>query len=411
MLRSEKIKNILVLTYWSYSDGLIQTYTLPYVRMIRKNIPAEGKMWVLTLEQDSMKMTEEEWEKEKKLREAEGIHILRYKYTFFSGKALFRTLWYLLRLTLLIFSKHISVIHVWCTPAGAWGIILSLLTFRPLVIDSYEPHAQSMVENGNWKPGSLPFRILFKLEKWQTRRAKAFISTTEGMRDYARTNYGINPVPFYVKPSCVDLSQFDPTNIRHDLLEALGWKDKIICIYAGKIGGIYLDKEIFEFIKVADAFWNHRLRVLFLTTTPETEVQGHITREGLDPSIFVIKFVPHRDISGYMSIASFALNPVRPVPTKRYCTSIKDGEYWAMGLPVVITPDISDDSGIIQSFEIGSVLKGFTENDYLSSVKEIDTLLHSGKRDEIRQKIRSVAVNYRSYSIAEKIYQQLYGKE
>ena len=30
--------NVLVLTYWSYKDALIQTYTLPYVRIIQKNL-------------------------------------------------------------------------------------------------------------------------------------------------------------------------------------------------------------------------------------------------------------------------------------------------------------------------------------------------------------------------------------
>ena len=40
--------------------------------------------------------------------------------------------------------------------------------------------------------------------------------------------------------------------------------------------------------------------------------------------------------------------PVKPVPTKRYCTPVKDGEYWALGLPVIITEGISDDSGIIR---------------------------------------------------------------
>src|SRR5262245_38217110 len=29
--------NILALTYWDYRDALIQTYTLPYLRMIRKH--------------------------------------------------------------------------------------------------------------------------------------------------------------------------------------------------------------------------------------------------------------------------------------------------------------------------------------------------------------------------------------
>ena len=38
--------NILVLTQWSFKDALIQTYTLPYVEILREIIPTERKIFV-----------------------------------------------------------------------------------------------------------------------------------------------------------------------------------------------------------------------------------------------------------------------------------------------------------------------------------------------------------------------------
>src|SRR4030066_244618 len=110
-----KQKNILILTYWSYQDALIQTYTLPYVRIIRKIIQKK------------------------------------------------------------------NFIHAWCTPAGILGYILSKTTGVPLIIDSYEPHAEAMVENGTWGKSSWSFKLLFFFEKLQSKHAQTVISAVEKM--------------------------------------------------------------------------------------------------------------------------------------------------------------------------------------------------------------------------------------
>jgi hypothetical protein len=62
-----------------------------------------------------------------------------------------------------IFNHRISNIHAFCTPAGSIGWILGFLTGCTLVVDSYEPHAEVMLEAGVWKKKSLAYRILFTL--------------------------------------------------------------------------------------------------------------------------------------------------------------------------------------------------------------------------------------------------------
>jgi hypothetical protein len=42
--------NILVLTYWQFNDALIQTYTLPYLRIIEPIIPNDSKIFLMTLD-------------------------------------------------------------------------------------------------------------------------------------------------------------------------------------------------------------------------------------------------------------------------------------------------------------------------------------------------------------------------
>jgi len=109
-----------------------------------------------------------------------------------------------------------------------------------------------------------------------------------------------------------------------------------------------------------------------------------------------------------MSLGDFALNPVKSVPTKRYCTPIKDGEYWAMGLPVAISPNISDDSDIIEKEKIGVVVDFRDRIGRNEAVKRIGHLLDVARKDELSNRIQKVAEKYRSFEIAKKIYAEVY---
>jgi glycosyltransferase involved in cell wall biosynthesis len=186
----------------------------------------------------------------------------------------------------------------------------------------------------------------------------------------------------------------------------MGFENKIVCVYAGKLGGIYLKEEVFDFIKLCYDQWKDNFRFLMLTNATKEEINGEIQRVDLPESIVVSKFVYHDEVPRYLSLGDFAINPVKPVPTKRYCTSIKDGEYWAMGLPVIISPGISDDSEIIEKENTGVVVD-FCDNAALSrSIEKVEALVMN--KDGLKEKIRQIAVRYRSFEIAIKIYKEIY---
>jgi glycosyltransferase involved in cell wall biosynthesis len=404
-----KPKNILVITYWSYKDALIQTYTAPYLKIIRKYLPAGSRIFLVTLEQSRLRMSAEEMRATNVELEKEGIRLVPFTYSRFGMKAMVKWLLFLWRLFRLCRRERITHIHGWCTPGGAVGYILSKLTRLPLVIDSYEPHAEAMVENGAWRAGGLAFKILFFFERLQSKHAAFIIATTAGMKAYAREKYGASLRRFYVKPACVDLSLFSPAEKKdRALLEQYELAGKLVCVYAGKIGGIYLEREIFDFFKAASLHWGDSFRALLLTDASVERVTELAQAAGLDPSIIKTKFVAHAEVPKHMGLGDFAVNPVKPVPTKRYCTSIKDGEYWAMGLPVVIPPRISDDSEIILERRVGSVITEFSAEAYLRSVREIDEMLKAYSADELCDKVRRVAVEYRNFSIADHIYRDIY---
>ena len=108
----------------------------------------------------------------------------------------------------------------------------------------------------------------------------------------------------------------------------------------------------------AGVSWGDGVGLLLLTPQRREDLGPMMRNAGCDPGIFIIQAVPHAEVADWMGLADFALTPVKPVPTKALCTPIKDGEYWALGLPVIITPGISDDSAIIERHSIGAVLNG-----------------------------------------------------
>jgi len=403
--------NILVLTFWSYKDALIQTYTLPYLKLMHKHLPADSQIYLLNLEKSHLKITPEENTKIDAELANYKITRIPFNYQSFGIQAICTWLLILVRLFFLIFQQNIQVIHSFCTPPGVAGWVLSILTGRKLIIDSYEPHAEASVENGDWKRNSFRFKFLLFLEKLQSRRAKTIISATKGMRKYALEKYGATFEHFYVKPACVNLELFSETNLkRQKLVEKFGFENKIVAVYAGKFGGIYLDKEVFDFLKIASDYWKDQFRVLILTNHKPHEISKFCQASQLDESLVQTAFVPHSEVPNHMGLADFALTPVKPIPTKRYCTPIKNGEYWALGLPIVSTANISDDSEIIEQEKIGAIIRAFNPTDYLRVVKEIDIILKKYNSKKRYQRIRRIAEQYRSFNIADKIYQEIYGK-
>ncbi|HYM93835.1 MAG TPA: hypothetical protein VET23_06835, partial [Chitinophagaceae bacterium] len=154
-------------------------------------------------------------------------------------------------------------------------------------------------------------------------------------------------------------------------------------------------------------YWEGRLHIIFLSDLKENDLQNFCNSHQLNRKNFTLLNVQHELMPDYLSVADFAISPYKPTPSKKYCTPIKNGEYWAVGLPVIITKGISVDSDLIEENDIGYVLKSLTKEEYMNSIKKIDQLLNIDK-ETLRKKIRQVAIEKRSFSIAERIYRDIY---
>jgi glycosyltransferase involved in cell wall biosynthesis len=388
--------HILVITYWKYDDALIQTYTLPYLKIIESIASKDSKIYLLTLDPKARPISQV----------SSAIYNISKAYFPFGIKSLFEWIKNFVFLLKFIKRNKIQYVHCWCTPAGVAGYILCKLTGVKLVLDSFEPHAEAMVENNTWKKQSLRYKLLIRFEKLQLKLANDVICAAEGMVAYSQKKYNIIKENYYIKPACVDFSKFESAKKDLKLLSGLTEED-IICIYAGKFNGIYLEKEVFDFFAIAHSYWGNKFKIVLLTNEPKEKIDQYCVNSNLDPGIINLKFVPHSEVPKYMALGDFGICPVKPVPTKQFCTPIKNGEYWAIGLPVVITKNISEDSDIIKLNDIGYVLSELTNEEYMNAVLKIESLLLT--KEKLKNKIIEIAKKHRSFEIAEKIYISIYG--
>src|SRR5947208_3292287 len=98
-----KGQNILVLTYWSYKEALIQTYTLPYLSIIKKQLPPESKIYLVTLEQRALKMSKAELKANREQLLRQGIVLVPLSHRKWSLEAVLFGIVYLIKLFFLIF--------------------------------------------------------------------------------------------------------------------------------------------------------------------------------------------------------------------------------------------------------------------------------------------------------------------
>lgn len=401
------MKNVLVVTQWGYEEGLIQSYTLPYLKMMHQYSPC-SKIYLITQEKAGLERNRDKLDAIQKSLAEFSIYLVPEKYQPLSTSKYFGVLLNALKHIGLVIRKRIKCIHTFCTPSGGYGYLLAKLTGCDLIVDSYEPHSEYMREGKVWNEKSAAYKLVRLLEKKQATAAKYLIATTPAMIEYSNKRFNINIKNAFVKPACVDLEKFSfRPQARERIRRQIKVEDKIVCVYAGKFGGYYLKDEVFAFLRAAFDFWGDRFHFLLLSDLDPLDLTQLADHYSLKIESITHLTVAFEEVPDYLSAADFAISAYRPAFSKRFCTPIKNGEYWAVGLPVVITKNISVDSEIIETNQTGYVLQDLTEREYKNAVQKISQLLQ-GSRLMLRERIRETAVQHRSYAIAERIYKSIY---
>ena len=270
----------------------------------------------------------------------------------------------------------------------------------PYAVESFEPHADYMLESGVWKKYDPRYLFQKYWEKKQKETASFLMPVSENhKRQLIYENVGKSKV--ITVPCCVDLEKFAfSKDARRSLRKRLNIKEQDnVGIYVGKFGDIYLDEESFELFRLI--FEQEKSFFLIILTPFPDLASVRCSQYGLPKENVLISSVPHDLVNDYLSAADIAFSLVKPAPIRKYCSPIKDGEYSANGLPIAIPNGIGDDSDIIKKYGLGII---FDVKDLNNAAKDIHRFLN--KKKEVSDRKPSIlAKEFRSFPIVKSAYE------
>lgn len=382
---------ILFITYWGINDGLAQSTVLPHVKILSE-MDSVQELVLLTVER--MKTPEQHFSG------FEHIPFVPAK----TGINYLDVVSIIPGMVLKTFKLHrkrkFDLVICRGSMAGAVGLGLNRLTDVPYIVESFEPHADYMAGAGEWQKNGPKYLVQKWFEKKIIQTAYRIVTVSENFLEYIST---VDPdVPAYSCPCAVDTKTFFPSEDRRKASrKKYGLPEGAFAgIYAGKFDGLYCSAEacvpLFEyFLGLSEKNY-----VLILSRLSQAQLQ--LLNASPFANRFILDFVGHGEVPEVLNAADFAYCPVKTTDFSRYCSPIKNGEYWATGLPILITEDIGDDSELIEKEKLGVVLRSLSNPEALKNAySEIIKLASDPK---LKQKCVKTAMEKRSFRAVSIIY-------
>jgi len=393
---------LLFLSYWSAEEPLVSSTILPYLKLM-----SEGKLidqvWLVTVERGGDPSLP-------RVSSMEGVHHVTVNMRW-RGRGVLSKVDLFIRLFLamvrLVRKHDIQVVDSKAALAGGMAYLVHRFTGVPFIVESFEPHSDYMADSGTWSRKGLYYRLSDWLERKQLTHARFLVTVTNNFaRDLLQAGYSERRVR--VIPSITDLDQFrfDP-KARQEVRAELGWADAVVGVYVGKFGGLYLEKESYQIFRIAHEVFGERFRLVLLTKEPREVIEAGLREVGMDPKNVIVRFEEHHRVPRWLSAADFGYSLVRPSPSSPYMSPVKNGEYWAAGLPVLIGDGVADDHLIVKDHpECGAIFVPTSLESAEVALRRIAGLIERGdNRDYCMQ----VARDHRGVDIAIRVYQDMFG--
>jgi len=335
--------HVCFVSYWGLNEGLTQATVIPHLQILSDRSDVSSISFITIERKGNVEALNMNKVEHFMLSTSDSIT----KKLFDKGKA--RKL-----LSDIHNKRPIDLVIARSSLAGWLVLDFTRVQDIRLAVESFEPHADYMLESGVWKKLDPRYVMAKGAEKRLKQQADWILPVTRRYADQLIEQEGVNPSKVLVMPCCVDPALFafspsDRATVRKDLGIAL---DKIVGIYTGKLGGIYLEKEAMELFHSAHDYWENKFHLIVLS--PDSEKwQERLKVSGFDNASASIRFVPLGEVPKYLSAADVAFSLHRPSPSKIGISPIKNAEYFANGLPVMLPEGIGDDAHLVEKWELG----------------------------------------------------------
>jgi glycosyltransferase involved in cell wall biosynthesis len=266
-----------------------------------------------------------------------------------------------------------DIVHARTFIGGLVGTLLAPVLGAKLIYHNEGFYPDEMVDGGFFALNSPMHRTMRWLEAVMYARADGLVTLSHRARQVVQELPAVarRRTPVIVVPSCVDLDRFGWTAPHRDEGEPLRF------VYIGAVGGRYGLDRAARFVAVVARRRPVRLRVL--TRAEPTLVENMITAGGLPQDVWSQAMLPHEAMPAELRQHEVGLFFLTQGLSEHGCSPTKIGEYWASGLPVVTTPNVSDTDEIIRRQATGVVLAGDRDEDYGRATDALLELLEDGE--------------------------------
>lgn len=264
-----------------------------------------------------------------------------------------------------------DIIHARTFIGGLIGLTLAPVIGAKFIYHNEGFYPDEQVDAGVWQKDSAPHRIALSLERSMYTKAEAIIAMSHRGRNVIAEMSDVKgkDTPVIVVPSCVDLELF-----RDRFSDKPESQNGIRLIYAGSVGGRYILDKIGRFVAVAQGE-EPGTYLSILTRTERSEVESMLAGSGLAENTWSLGSVPYIEMPEQLSLSHAGLFFLSQGLSEHGCSPTKVGEYWAMGLPVITTPNVSDIDEIILRDRVGVIIRDHCDDEYRRAFRELMDLL------------------------------------
>jgi glycosyltransferase involved in cell wall biosynthesis len=258
--------------------------------------------------------------------------------------------------------------------------------------------ADERIDGKIWDLNKQHYRLIYKYfkkkEKEFLQDADAIVSLTHSAKDILQNKWNVKK-PIYVIPCTVDTDLFKPKN-NENLQLTLG--------YLGSIGTWYMLDEMLDFFKVLlEKYPTAKFK--FITNENPDFILSKATKKGLEKKYFDIAAAKRQEVPTELAKIDIGIFFIKPVFSKQASSPVKQGEFMAMGIPVITNSGIGDTDSVIQRYNSGILINDFTLSDYRKAVREIEKLRTASKINLLKG-----ASEYFSLEYGVETYNTVYAK-
>ena len=389
--------NVLYISYWGIGDPLTTASVMPSLKILA---PYAKHLYLATIERG-----------ENKPASLPGlvIHLPFYSFSRLPrfAEKISDLIRFSIKLLLICKRKDIDLIICRGAMAAIFPVFLHRLTRLPFLVESFEPHADYMLEGNTWKNSQFEY----KFQRWIEGKAATFASVVMPV-SYSYADHlaraGVPEDRIVVMPCCVDNDKFKFNPIsRMTIREHLRISEDItVGIYVGKFGDLYWNHEAYHVFKQCNDFFGGKFFLIILSQQDANNILEKLRAVEFPSNRAFVASVSHELVPEYLSASDFSFSLARFSPSRRFLSPIKNGEYWANGLPILLSRSVADDETLIIENNAGAVFD-LNEASIDLSLRTIQQLIRCG-RDELAKKISAIAAQRRSFEIIENGYKKIF---